>query len=369
MTANNIKNKIDNVKKLHILLLIAFVFSVVVSPLVANNVFAASLTQTTVRFDRMMINTFSTGTVCAKPATTSANVKTWTVTFPTGYAVSTTAANWQTANISTTNLAWPTGGTAWPNATSATASVSGQTVTWTNSSVQSMNNSTLYCYNWTEGTAALKTATSANPSLSGTVATQDNVAAPIDSGTYSTAAIANDQIAVSATVLSLFSFALSGNTDALGTLTTTSPSTGTGLRTATISTNAANGWQVWAKDAYRGLCSPTIGTCTPGTNTTQFVASTAGTLGTLTAGVKGYNTGVVATSVAVGAAVVPDTNYDGGVAYRGGGLDTTLRSIASAAAPSDTAVMTIKNNASIDATVKPASDYADTITIVAAGLF
>jgi hypothetical protein len=126
---------------------------------------------------------------------------------------------------------------------------------------------------------------------------------------------------------------------------------------------------VWARDAYQGLCSPSLGTCTVGTPTTQFPSSTVGANGTLVAGTTGYNTGIVATSVVAGSAVTPNANYIGTATGQGGGLDATLRPIASAAAPSDTAVMTIKNNAAISAIVKPATDYADTITIVGAGLF
>jgi hypothetical protein len=178
---------------LFILLAQAFVF------VLAGHSSAATMTQTLVRFDRMAASATTTGTVCAKPATSSANVKTWTVTFPTGYTVSTTGADWQTANISTTNLNWPSGAAAWPNATSATASAVGQTVTWTNASVQNMNNTTLYCYNWTLASALTNKGSATNDNI-GTVATQDNGAATIDTGTFATATVTNDQVTVTATV-------------------------------------------------------------------------------------------------------------------------------------------------------------------------
>src|SRR4051812_46595341 len=92
-------------------------------PMLISRANAATLTQVEVRFDRMKQSTggagdvFTTGTVCAKPATasTEAHVK---VTFPTGMTVSTTTGNW---TISTTNLAWPSGATAWLGINTATA--------------------------------------------------------------------------------------------------------------------------------------------------------------------------------------------------------------------------------------------------------
>lgn len=85
---------------------------------------AASLSQVIVRFDRMKAATATTGTVCAKAA--NAGQTSVTVTFPTGYTVSTTTSNWAT---STTNLAWPASASAWPtigaNATTAVGQVGG----------------------------------------------------------------------------------------------------------------------------------------------------------------------------------------------------------------------------------------------------
>ena len=146
MTTQNIGITLQRTKKLHVGIAVALAISAIVSPFIVLNAFAA-VGKAMVRFDRMKASTPTTGMVCFTPATTSTDVKTWSVVFPAGYTVSTTAANWQTGNITTTNL--PSGASAWPNATSATASVSSQTVTWTNSAAQTMNSGTQYCYNWT----------------------------------------------------------------------------------------------------------------------------------------------------------------------------------------------------------------------------
>jgi hypothetical protein len=334
--------------------------AVLLPAVLASRAQAATLTSALVRFDRMQTSTATTGTVCIRPATTSANVKTWTVTFPTGYTVSTTAANWQTANISTTNLAWPTGAVAWPNATSATAVAVGQTVTWTNASVQNMSNASTYCYNWTNS-AALSIAASATSSNVGSVATQDNVAATIDSGSYSTASVSSDQITVSATVPQSFSFSLSATTDNLGTLTTGAVAHSPTPRTATVNTNAKNGWQVWARDASTGLnsttASKTISSLTPGSNST------------VTSGSEGYNTGVTSAQTSGSGTISVSAVFDGTTLSNGGGLDTTLRSVATSNGTANNAVLTLTNNAAISSITPSATDYTDVITIVGAGLF
>jgi hypothetical protein len=322
----------------------------IITASVAN---AAALTQVEVRFNRMKINEFTSGTVCAKPATaaTEASVQ---VTFPTGYNLSATAADYAT---SVTDLAWPSGAQPWVTIGS-TATVSGQTVTWTSGELAV---GTLYCFNWTNTTSAVQVKSSATASNTGTVVTRTSTPTNIDTGSYSTASIANDEIVVSASVPSVFSFALSGVTDALGTLSSSSVTTSNPTPlTATVNTNATNGWQVWAKDLNTGLtsatASSTIASRTPGTNST------------LTAGANGYNTGITST-ITSGGAITVAAAFDGTAAYQGGGLDTTLRTLATGAGVADTAVLTIKNNVSISPTQAPATDYTDTITIVGAGLF
>ncbi|MCA9325219.1 hypothetical protein KDA23_04115 [Candidatus Saccharibacteria bacterium] len=313
---------------------------------------AAALAQVLVRFDRMKVSTATTGTVCANPTTvaTEADVK---VTFPTGYTVSSTAGNW---TVNTTNTAWPSGAAAWPGINTATTA-SGQDVTFPSSD---LTVGTLYCFNWTNS-AALTVKAGATSSNLGVVTTEATGPSTIDSAQYATASIADDQIVVTATVPQAFSFALSGNTDALGTLSTGSISSSPTPRTATVNTNAKNGWLVWAKDSNTGLnsatASATIASTTPGTNST------------LSAGTAGYNTGVTQTQAGGTGTVTVATPFVGGVSGKGGGLDTSFRTLASSNGTADTAVLTLTNNATIAATTPAATDYTDTITVVGAGLF
>lgn len=313
---------------------------------------AASLSQVLVRFDRMKVSTATTGTVCAKATTTSTEASVQVV-YPTGYTVSTTTGNW---TVNTTNLSWPTGASAWPGINTATAAA-GQVVTFPSGDLVV---GTLYCFNWTNAVALTITG-SASASNGGTVTTRDAGLATVDSSAYSTASIADDQIIVTASVPQAFSFALSGNTDSLGTLSSGSVSASPTPRTVTVNTNAKNGWLVWARDTNVGLNSAlaakTIASTTPGSNAT------------LSAGTEGYTTGVTSSQVGGNGTVTVATAYVGGTLGRGSGLDTTLRTLASSNGTADTAVLTLTNNASISVLTPAATDYTDTITVVGAGLF
>lgn len=306
---------------------------------------AAALTEVSVRFDRMKASTATTGTVCAKTGATGQTSV--TVTFPTGYTVSGTTGNWAT---NTTNLAWPTGASAWPTIGATASGVVGQAVTWSSGSLTA---GTLYCFNWTN-TAALSVGSVGT--YTGTVATN------VDSATqYATAAIADDQIVVTANVAPSFSFAINANTDDLGTLSSAAVSSSPSPRTATVNTNAKNGWYVWANDTNTGLSSAsaahTIASTTPGTNST------------LVAGSEGYNMGVTQTQAAGTGTVTVNSAFVGGSTGKGGGLDTTLRSVASSNGTAQNAVLTLTNNAAVSSITVPATDYTDTITVVGAGLF
>lgn len=358
MNAITTKNGSHTINHTQIIVALAFLVSSIISPLLFALSASAAVGRPMVRFDRMKTSTATSGMVCFTPATTSADVKSWTVTFPAGFTVSATAANWQTANISTANL--PASATAWPNATAATATVSGQTVTWTNTAVQSMTLGVQYCYNWTSA-SAITTASGASSNLGGTMALKNSSAADIDTGAYATATIADDQIQVTAAVPALFSFALSGNSDPLGTLSTGSVATSGTPITATVNTNAKNGWTVWAKDVATGLVSTgaakTIASTTPGSNST------------LAAGTEGYNTGITQTQAGGAGSITVQTPFVGGTLGRGGGLNTVLAPLAVSNGTADAAVLTLRNNVAINATTPAATDYSDTITVIGAGLF
>ncbi|MBC7707849.1 hypothetical protein H7Y63_01355, partial [Polaromonas sp.] len=191
---------------------------------------AATLTAVTVRFDRMKISTPTTGTVCAKP-TSTATEATVKVTYPTGYALG--AAATFTVDTTTNITSWPTGAAAWTGITTA-SNVTGQVVTFGSGDLTAAQ---LYCFNWINS-AAVSIKGSATSSNSGAVETFTGTPTSIDVSSFSTPSIAEDQIVVTATVPQAFSFALSGNADAIGVITSGTPKTGATPITVTINTNA-----------------------------------------------------------------------------------------------------------------------------------
>lgn len=344
-------NSLTNIKRTHFFVASILLFSILLFTLSLTKSEAASLSRALVRFDRMKVSTATTGTVCAQPTTVGTEVDVQ-VTFPAGYTVSTTTGNW---TVNTTNLAWPTGGTAWPGIGTATAA-SGQIVTFPSTDITV---GTLYCFNWTN-TAAVSISAGATSNNSGLITTRATGPATIDSSNYTTASISDDQIVVTATVPQSFSFALSGNTDALGTLSTASVTSSSPARTATVNTNAKNGWYVWARDANTGLASASA--------SATIASTTPGTSSTLSAGTAGYNTGVTSAQASGTGTITVAVPFVGG-ASAGGGLDTTLRTLASSNGTASNAVLTLTNNVAIDAITPSATDYTDTITVVGAGLF
>ena len=333
-------------------LLIVAVFALAPLLVTAGNTHAASLSETMVRFDRLAVSTPTTGTVCATQSSTGTDASV-EVTFPTGYTVSSTVGSW---TVSTTNSGWPSGAAAWPGVNTATT-VTGQTVTFPSSA---LTNGTLYCFNWTN-TAAVTTQSTPSNSNSGTVATYTSTPTLIDSGSYVTSTVTNDEIQVTATVPEAFSFTLSANSDSLGTLSSASVTSSPTPQTVTINTNAKNGWMVWAKDSGAGLVSAssshTIASTTPGTNST------------LSPGSEGYNTGLTSSQVGGTGTITIASPFVGGSTGKGGGLNTTYATLASSNGTSLNSVLTLTNNVSVSATTPAATDYTDTVTVVGAGLF
>lgn len=312
---------------------------------------SAVFSEVLVRFDRIQVSTATTGTVCANPSSvgTEADVR---VSFPTGYTLGAAA----TFTVNTTNLAWPSGGTAWPGVNTAT-NVTGQVVTFPSAD---LTVGTLYCFNWTNS-AAVTTQSVASNSNTGTVQTRTGGAAQIDISTYTTSTISDDTIDVTATVPQSFSFAINNTTDALGSLSTGSITTSPTPRTITVNTNAQGGWSVWAREdstagLYSTFASKSIDSTSPGVATS------------LSAGTEGYITGISDTQ-ASGTGVITLGAYDYDAGTDGAPLDTTLRAIASSNGPAGNAVLTIRNQVAISAITPAATDYTDSITFVGAGLF
>jgi hypothetical protein len=349
-------------KALNLSVVLILVAALIVPVLLFQRAHAAALTQVLVRFDRMAQSSFTSGMVCAKPATagTETTVK---VTFPTGFTVSSTTGNWTVSTAVTSN--WPSGATAWLGINTATTA-SGQDVTFPSTDLVV---GTLYCFNWTNTAAALQQPSSTGASELGVVTTQATGPATIDSAQFSTATINPDQISVTATVPQVFTFSLANTTDSMGSLSSGSVKTSTTPPTATVGTNAKNGWQLWAKSnaANGGLVSSSASytipsNCNGGTQ--------VGTNATLSAGTEGYNTGLTSNHAAGGSGTITvATPFVGGSTGKGGGLCGTLQTLATSSGTAVGDVLTLTNNVAISNATAAATDYSDTITVVGAGLF
>ena len=349
-----------------ILISYALVFFAVgfLSFLTTSKAQAAGLANVTVRLDRMMAGQTTGGTICARPTTTDTEtlVK---VTFPTGFTVNTTAANWTT---SVTNLpANPAGYTvsAWPGIGAAASSVSGQDVTF--ASTDLTPGTTIYCFNF----AATNTLTTGSVSSAyvGAVTTQKAGPTTIDSSSYNLATITDDTITITAVVPPNFTFSIAGgNTDTFSGNLSSASVVSTAGKTATITTNAANGWVAWVKSANAGLNSATAATniATAGTldNTPTDLAATTGyVLDTSFTDSATAGTGTVSQATGYGA------EYAGNGTTSGGTLSTTFQPIAAANGVTDGDTITLKERVKISAIQKAANDYTDTLTVIAAGRF
>lgn len=360
--------KINKEKILHIGLISVLVFGLLQPVFYPKKAFAAAATGY-LQLDRMKINTTTGGSVCIKPTAAESTVQQLQISFADGsgtggatsFAVNSTGANW---TWDTTSI--PPGTTAFPG-TAAASTVSTGTVTFKVNSNQSLSTSNTYCLHFT-GTSTLTTPTAANGNLTGTITLRDSGGTLLtnESVSYATAVISSDQIAVSATVPSTFTFALAGNSQSLS-LTTTGVAAGTGS-TATINTNANNGWIVWVKSQFGALQSSGTGDSisSPGTSnaTPEDLLSQAGYVLDSDLTTDAGSGGTVT--------IDPEFNYTGTVdsTHGGGGhLVTTFQSVASSNGPAAGDVITLITRGKAGSLNKAANDYADTLTVTAAGQF
>jgi hypothetical protein len=357
--------KLKTISKLNLIILfVATILLAQLVPALISKAFAANMGDVTVRFDNMNTSSTTTGYVCIKPGSIASTVASVAVTFPPGFTVSTTLANWAT---SVTNTGWPTTfGTpqAWPTIGAAASSVSGQTVTFSSGNLTSTT--TLYCFDWTNA-AALTQPAAAGSTEPGNVVTQTSAPATIDTGNYATQTVTNDQVVVTGTVVPTFSVTYNNNADALGSLSSTSP-VASSTSTFTVGTNSSRGWSAWVKDTNSGLASASQAHTISSTTTPGIGVAAAA----LTAGNEGMNLGVSVTNAGTGAgtpAVSPNfagstTNFTGG-SFNNAGFQQIITDSGTTAG----LVVTPTNNVSISAATPPATDYTDTETFVAAGNF
>lgn len=325
---------------------------------------AAQLTQTQVRLDHLKFSTTTSGRVCAKSSNAGVEGKV-VVTFPTNSGTnysSAVATSWTT---STTPL--DASQTAWPGITTAT-NVTGNVVTFGSSDLTV--STALYCFNFA---AALTTASTNTETTTGTVATQTAAAAPLDSGTFSLGLATDDSIGLTGGIVPpSFSFSLSSNADTFINPLSTGSVQSTNGRDVTVSTNAANGYILYARNAATNV-SGGKGSLFSATAAFHIVGTSA--VGTasraLTAGTPDYGLGVTNVANPVPDGYVLNANYISNASVINvGTLDPTgLQPIALATGSASGDITRLTERATINGQTKAATDYGDTITVVGAGLF
>lgn len=349
--------RFSTIQKTAALEIFSIVLVVVLPILLARHAEAGNLTLAMVRPDRLATSTTTGGMVCAKSTTVAVETSV-KVTFPTGFATVDTPANW---TVTTTNI--PADATAWIGIGTATTA-SGQDVTFPSGD---MVVGTLYCFNFAAASTLTTHATPGND-YTGTVTTQLAGPTTIDSSSFALSVVSNDQIVVTASVPATFSFALSGNTDAFTTSLSSSSVVSTTGRTVSISTNAASGWVAWVRSANAALNSASTGAsiATAGSvdNTPSNLNPTVGyVLDVDITTDSGTGTGTVSQASNYGA------EYNGTSAEEGGTLATTFQPIAASDGTTGGDVLTLTERAFISAIQAAATDYTDTLTVVAAGRF
>lgn len=335
------------------LLAIALILASLFYPFTYPQKAQATVTQSFVRFNRLSTGAAVSGSACLE-TTTSGTETSVVLVFPSGWTISGTPSNW---TVTTTNLpADPSDGssaTAWPGIGTAT-SVNGLSVTFPGTD---LSTGTFYCFNFT---GASSTIGSAGNDQTGQLKTQGG-SPYVDSINWATSIVASntDQITVTASVSATMTFSLSGNSVDLGTLSTSSVTSGTSI-TQTVSTNARNGWISWMKSA-NGALSSAIASSTLSAGSYQTGSGNVVDLASNSGYVVDFNTGSGSPTIA--------TEYNGANSTSGGKLDTNFAQTASATTPANANTVTAIARAKAANTTPAASDYTDTLTLVAAGSF
>ena len=258
------KLKLSNINKRQALLSIILQLSLIIFsfgyPFLYPKTAEATLNTFYVRFDRQSATAALSGVVCMQSSQTAPGVAKVIIQFPstfTGFSGGNTSF---TDDTTAANL--PSGATAWPVTGTSLIVSSGTTSALFLVGDLAVSANT-YCFHFVGGSSTVGTA--GTNELGQVVAyTKDaSGATVVESGQYATAittGVNSEQIGITASVSASFSFALS-NGDAnhnlpLGTISNTATVTSPYQVTATISTNAHNGFLAWVKGTNTSTSNP-----------------------------------------------------------------------------------------------------------------
>jgi hypothetical protein len=332
-------------------------------PSIAN----AQLTQAGVRLGRLGISasTNNDAYVTFSLKTTPTSVAKIILTVPSGFTVTTNASIAVTTanNTTSTPAATTFPGTLTASSTGAGANAGGTITVSTTSTTLAAG--TLYDFD-------IPTGVIANPSTAGqynfTVASANSSGTPIDTtvvATYIYGTSPNqDQVVVNASVAPSFTFQLSGNTDTIPTASQTATYTSPGVN-MTVSTNSPLGYTAYVSSANAKLISATQPTTPIPTGAYDGVPSNA------TPGTNEY--GFVPATVAPGSTAAGSLTYNGEYTISNGTQAGDFNTAGNFAPFEERNgytsgdIVSLKERVSVGPTIGPATDYTDTLTIVAAG--
>jgi hypothetical protein len=348
----HIQMKINAIKhiNLRIALTLVVLLLMIFNPFMRLN--AASLTNTSVRLNRMKASTNTTMRITfTVPAGNAQTEEKLMLSLPDNFTVA-PAVNYTSSVASC-------GATSLPGTLTFTASDTNGSKHITISGLTNLSASTSYCVDLTNADAL---GTGAAGQYSATLETQTSGAVLIDSVYLTLRIITDDQIVVNAVVPPTFNFVLDGNTTSFTADLDTGVVRQTAERTVTITTNSATGWIAWARGLNTGLASTAAGY--------TIAATTPGTGATLSSGTEGYVLGVDSTDAGGGGTVTVEAAYAGTNADAdGSGLDTNLRQIATADGTANGDILRLYGKAAINGFTPAANDYTDTWTVIGAGSY
>ena len=317
-------------------------------------VHAASLTSTSIRFNRMRASTATTFRLTfTVPAGNSATEDSLRIGFPDSYTVATSSLTSSVGSCGATGL---------PGTLSVTGNNTNGQKNITISGVTNLSASTSYCVDIDRTATNDPITNPAAGQYTVTITTRDSGAATIDDSRITARVISDDQIVVSAAVPPVFNFVIDANTTSFVADLDPGAVTQTTARTVTINSNATEGWIAWARDSNTGLTSAVAGY--------TIASTTPGTGATLVNGTEGYVLGVEATDAGGGGTVTVIAAYQGtAVNNNGSGLDTAYRQIASSDGTANGDVLTLRGKAAVSNVTPAGNDYTDTWTVIGAGSF
>jgi hypothetical protein len=327
---------------------------------------ATQLSQAGVRLGRLGINASTNNDVLVtfKLNTTPTSVAKIAINFPNGFTVTAGSPSVVTTGFpNTPGVITAALGSLTATATSSGGSAGGSIVV-TGLTSASLNSSTLYGFDIPSGTIQ-------NPGTAGqynvSVVSENSSNGTIDTTMTPTYVYGSgsdqDQIGVTASVAPTFQFSLSANSDTIPTADPSNVFTSAGVNMV-VGTNSPLGYTAYVKSANGQLISAS----NPGTPITTGTFD--GTPDSLTASTTKYafapTTGA-SCSICTGS-LSYDSEYNIADGTHGGAFNgTNFASFVSRSGYTNSDTISLKERITVANTVAYANDYADTLTIVAAG--